>query len=404
LHAYDPQKSFFQIGAWGVPLPGELHGEVYDWQLLKKAGYNTVWPWFMPIDASLKAGEKEGFQVVHMTNPDDRANPAKAAEVMGAVKDNPSLLGNVWMDEPIGHLVPGFDMDGLFQEFVRYKEAVNKAAPGVPLFINDAPWIMAPATSWWVKWNTTGDVSCHDNYPSILREHSLRSISKGPNGIGQSVSLATAANKEQKPVWVIVGAFEQITNLDYPSRMCTPIQLRAQVYASIMNGATGIIYFIWDSYISRGGGNIGISPDPKISRVANPGPATPLETPATPMQMIASKALWSAAEQINKEIKDLTPSLLSPTVKDVDYKVEISGEAVTEMPINCMLKPHPDGGYVLLTVNVDDAVLNVKYTFPEKLQEVVKMYENQPPQTLSEDGKSFSVRYEPFDTHVIRVN
>jgi len=404
LNAYDPQKSFFQIGAWGVPMPGKIMGEEVDWAELKSAGFNTVWPYHQPLDVTLKAGEAAGMQIVHMTHPDDRANVEKVAQVLGAVKDNPYLLGNVWADEPIGNLTPGFDMEKFFQEFVSYKEAANKAAPGLPVFVNDAPWIMAPATSWWVKWNTTGNLSCHDNYPAIIRSHGMRSVSAEPNGISQTVSLATAANKEDRPVWFIVGSFEQITNMDYPCRFCTAMQLRAQVYSAVINGATGIVYFIWDTWIARDAGIIGISPNPKVLRTDNPGaPGTPKATPATPMQMIQSKELWMAAEQINKELKDLTPSIFSPTVKDVNYKVEITGESVTEIPINCMLKPHPDGGYVLLTVNNDDSVLNVKYTFPDKLVEAAKMYENQPPQQLSEDGKSFSVRYEPFDTHVIRI-
>ena len=54
---YDPQSSFFQIGMWGVPSPDEHH----DWAILKKAGFNTVWPWLYTKDPSalLEAGKKK---------------------------------------------------------------------------------------------------------------------------------------------------------------------------------------------------------------------------------------------------------------------------------------------------------------------------------------------------------
>lgn len=295
-------------------------------------------------------------------------------------------------------------MDAFYQKFLAYKEKANSIAPDMPVFINDAPWIMAPATSWWVKWNTAGDISCHDNYPCIIRNTSIKSINAEPNGIAQSVTLATASNKETKPVWLIVGAFEQITNMDFPSRFCTPVQLRAQVYSGIIHGATGIAYFIWDSYISRDAGCIGISPDPKLSYVPNPKQeGYPNPTPATPNQLIQSRALWQMTEQINSELNALAPVILSPTVSDVQYKIDIVGPSATSTPITCMLKRHPEGGFVLLTVNGDDSVLTATFTFPDKLTEVLREFENQPALKLSEDGKSFTVRYEPFDTHVLRI-
>jgi len=404
LTTYDPKESFLQIGMWGVPLSGKAYGHEYDWKELKDAGFNTVWPYHTKPEVALKEAEKYDVQVIHMIDPADHTDLEKIERTFGPIKDHPNQMGIVWADEPIGHLVPGFDMDAYFNKFLKWKEEANRVAPNIPVFINDAPWIMPPATTWWVKWNTAGDISCHDNYPNIVRSHQIRSISADPNGITQSVALATASNQEEKPIWFIVGAYSQTTNLDYPGRLCTAAQLRAQVYTAIINGATGINYFIWDSYLSRNAGCVGISPNPQIRYVHNAGePGVPEETVvATPMQLIASKELWMAAEQTNKELLALTPSILSPTVKDTDYKVEITGESVTEAPIQCLLKPHPDGGFVLLTVNTDDAVLNVKYLFPEKIGQVTREFENQPPLEVK-DEKSFSVRYEPFDTHVLRI-
>ena len=133
---------------------------------------------------------------------------------------------------------------------------MKKVAPQLPIFVNDAPWTMAPATSWWLKWDRAGDVSCHDNYP--IMDHTARAASIGadPNGIPQSVSLAVASGQEKKPVWLIVARFEQPGDYGqaFPFRYPSPEQLRACVYAGVIHGATGIVYFIWDSYVSRDGG------------------------------------------------------------------------------------------------------------------------------------------------------
>ena len=396
LMQYDAERSFFQIGVWGNPY-GEIYGYTYDLQVLRDAGFNTMWPWPMrTLENQLEAGRDAELQIVYMGHLD----PADAAKF----KDHPSWLGNVWHDEPTGSFW-GKDMEGKFKEFVDYKAAINEAAPDVPVFINDVPWITAPATSWWVRWNTAGDVSCHDNYPIMNRKHRARSIGDEGNktGIPSSVSLAVAVNEEQKPVWCIVGAFTVRGHGAFPFRMATPMQLRAQVYAALIHGATGIIYFCWDTYVCRDGHVIGMSPDPQVAYL-EAGPNKPKAAPARPMQLAQSKALWMAATQINQEIRELTPSLLSPTIGgDVKYSVKVEGSSPSEAPVRCLLKPHPDGGYVLLTVNVDDSVLNVTYEFPGGLTSAEPRFENRPAFEIVEGQTTFADLYEPFDVHVYRV-
>ena len=278
---------------------------------------------------------------------------------------------------------------------------VHRIIPNLPVFVNDAPWITPPATTWWLKWNTSSEVSCHDNYPVLCFRHNVRSIGLNPNAIPQTVSLAVAANKEQKPVWLIVGAFEQGVQagvMRFRFRYPTPEQLRAQVYAGLIHGATGIVYFIWDSYIGRPGKIFGISPAPEINYDPQCGNATPI-------QMIKARALWETTVQINRELAELTPALLSPTDSELNYKVHIEGEAVTDTPIRTLLKKNPNGGNILLTVNLDDAMLNVTYTFPNPLKDVQVLFENSrviSPQPSSIDH--FTLHYEPFETHVIQIS
>ncbi len=100
----------------------------------------------------------------------------------------------------------------------------------------------------------------------------------------------------------------------------------------------------------------------------------------------------------------MTPSLLSPTVgPEVKYTVTTKGERVTDVPIRCLLKPHPDGGYILLTVNLDDAVLTTSFEFPDGLKTVAPLFENRKPYEIKPKQTDFADRFEPFDVHVYRI-
>jgi len=395
LMQYDPARSFLQIGIWGIPPPCEVYGHKYDWEPLKAAGINAVWPWFRDEDV-LPICEREGMQAVLM-HPHD-------PDFWRQWKDHPALLGNCWMDEPLGRWDK---QQETFDEYTQYREATRQVAPQLPIFINQVPWIMAPATGWWGKWNEASDISCHDNYPIMHRRTRPASLSADPNGIAQSVSFAVGCSREQKPVWLIVGAFTdcQPPGAAFPFRFPSPIELRACVYTGLIHGATGIIYFTWDTWIPRDGGVIGMTHDPQVAWAPLPkaeGCTNP--SPATPMQMVQSRACWEAAVQINRELAELAPVILAPTIGTAaGYGVRIEGSAPTPTPIRCLLKPHPEGGYVLLTVNCDDAVLKVTHSFGQSLASAQTLYENRDPLPLGADGKSFTLMYEPFDTHVIRV-
>ena len=398
LMQYDPERSFFPIGIWGAQLPGKQWESESDWQVLKDAGFNTAWPWFCPLQSALDAAEPLGLQVVFMGEIKDDELPL--------AKNHPSLLGNVWHDEPIGKLGP--KMDGLFAEFQAYRARVHAVAPDLPVFINDAPWIMDPATDWWLKWNASGEISCHDNYPIMNKKHRATSIGAEPNGIPQSMSLGVANVQEKKPQWLIVGAFEQPGEFGdpFPFRFPTPGQLRASVYAGIIHGATGIVYFTWDTYVPRDGSVIGMSPNPKVAYVPSPRPEGYTHpTPATPMQLVQSRALWAATTQINRELAELAPVILSPTAgSEFGLAVRIEGETVTAQPLRVMVKPLGDGRCLLLTVNLDDAVLRATYQFPTRIASVETRYEYQLPLDLPEGATAFSLTYEPFAVHVVGVS
>lgn len=391
LMQFKPDESFLQLGIWGNPI-GETWGTQYDLKVLTEAGFNTMWPWpGRAPDDLLEQGRTAGLQVILM-------HPI-ADDVLIKIKDHPNLLGNVWSDEPTGNFW-GKDMEGQYKAFQEYKAKVNRLAPHLLAFVNDVPWITPPATEWWTKWNTAGDVSCHDNYPI---KHSART--QTISAIADTVGLAAEVNHQKKPVWLIVGAFEQPGTGGTTFRFPTPMQLRACIYAGLIHGATGICYFTWDTYVCRDGNVIGMSPEPKVAYVPNPqrdGYTHP--TPATPAQLIASRSQWMMAVQVNRELRELTPSILSPTVdaKACEYSVS-TGLGRTEHPIRCLLKPHADGGYVLFTVNVEDSEETARFHFGAKLATVEKMFENQSALPLIADGRAFEDHFEPFEVHVYRM-
>jgi hypothetical protein len=356
-----------------------------------------MWPWpGRKLEDQLAKGQEAGLQVVAMNALD----PAEAAKL----KNHPAWLGNVWMDEPTGSLW-GKDMEGKYQEFLAYKQRINTAAPGRAVFINDVPWVTAPATTWWAKWNTAGDVSCHDNYPILARKHRSPTIGDegSRSGIPTTVSLAAGVNKEQKPVWLIVGAFSQRSHGAFPFRFATPMELRAQVYAGLIHGATGIVYFTWDTYVCRDGAVMGMSPAPQVAYSPG-GPNQTHPTPVKPMERVASVALWQAATFINLELKELAPALLSPTAPEaVKYSLKTEGEPISQTPLRCLLKQHPDGGYVLLTANLDDAVIKGTYDFPGGFKSVQPLFEERPAFELKPEQKTFEDMYDPFEVHVYRI-
>ena len=397
LMEYDKEKSFFTIAAWGVPLHGEQYGEMYDWQLLKDAGFNTVWPYpIYPIDKQLEAFEKFDMQgiILHPINDED------LPKTIG----NSHILGNCFKDEPIGLVGSYYEdntpkSDKIFKEYTDYKTHAQEINPKLKIFVNDCTWNSEPATSWWVKWNTAGDIQCQDAYPITLDEEgATRTLAHNNIDLPNSVAWATAINKEQKPVWLIVGPFSQVDNYGGGScfRWPTPNQLRSCVYAGIEHGATGIIYFIWDSFISREGRVIGMSPNPKIKMAEGDKYVV-----AKPQDLVNSKAMWETTKQINKELKELAPYILSKTIKEKTYSVKIEGKFISPNGLRCLLKPDGEGGYILFATNIDAAWLQAEFTFEKEFLIAETMFEDG--KILGKADKVFKADFDPFETHIIHI-
>jgi hypothetical protein len=381
---YSASESFFPIGILNAPRPGEYSGHTYDWNELVSANFNTVWPWpLMSAEDSLQAGVNYNMQIVIM-NPVD-------SPTLNSIKDHPNLLGNLWRDEPP---VDYPDAQTYMDDFITYRDMAHGIAPQMPVFVN----LVAYIGSAWTTWNQIGDIACHDNYPLMPVSPTIGETS---TDIPRVALLSAEVTDEQKPVWFIPANFQWANSPDhnFPFRMPTVEQVRTQVYAAIIHGVTGIHYFLWDTWIGRIGAVIGMSPDPQ------PTLLDPPVTPATPMQMNRSLAMWLATKQLNSELTTLTPAILSPTASAaVGYSVAITGQDVTNSPIRCILKEDPAGGYVLLTVNVDEAVLKATYTFDNELSSVDPLFENRSALSLPAGSHSFTQSYDPFEAHILHID
>jgi hypothetical protein len=370
---------------------GEHRGRRYDLADYRNAGFNAVHLWegqklsdIAPAAAPPIVGVAgAGIQLI--------VHSPRQADVL-AYRGHPAILAWYLDEEPTGAHWDK-DMAGHFQAFVKRREEIRAADAKHPVFALDVPWITPPATEWWVKWNTAGDVAAHDNYPINQHRQSL----SFDQGIPESVSLAVKSNDQKKPVWVCLQAFEQ-HDQRFQFSMPSPRQLRCMAYASIAHGATGLMYFALDSWVTRNGGVVGMSPNPPADYRQ--------DLVATNDQIRASRALWEAATELNVEIESLRPALLSSTAK-FPYQVFLdpAWPPVTPEPIRTLLKTHPKGGYVLIVVNVDAAPQRVRIVFPGGEHEAAQMFEVVPTAgRFKPDKDAIEFLAGPYDVRVIRVN
>ena len=207
LTHYDPDRSFLPIAIYHA-VTGNVGGTTYSLSTLADAGFNAchLWEGIRPT-AAIADAERSHIQLITHWPTD--------AEV-AALKDHPSILAWYLDEEPIGQYWSN-DMAGHYEKFLARRDAIKKIDPVHPVFPLDTAWIIAPATDWFLKWNTAGDVTSHDNYP-VNQHHQSLSYNQG---IPESVSLVVKANHEQKPMWFCLRDLRGPRHATPPSR-CPP--------------------------------------------------------------------------------------------------------------------------------------------------------------------------------------
>lgn len=343
---YDAARSFFPIAIYHG-LSGDHHGEHYDFDILKNAGFNAVHGWegqsFAPL---LAAASQTGLQLIHHnpTDADLETGRGHKAILAWYLDEEPTL--RAW--DPT--------WEARLERFVVRRAEIRRQDPDRAVFTLDTPYIDPPWWKRWRRWANAGDVSAHWNYP--LKGENTTTLS-GRRGVGETVTTAVGAVTAKKPVWLTIQAFASPL-ADW--RMPSEAALRAMVYGGVAHGATGIVYFAYDSFVTRDGQVIGVAPKtardygdaPDYNRDGEP-PLT-----ASPAEQAQSRALWKVIRRLNRELAELTPAILSPT-SHLSYEIKTSREGA---PVRVLLKELGEE-LVLIAVNMDRREVDVQFEFPD---------------------------------------
>jgi hypothetical protein len=194
----------------------------------------------------------------------------------------------------------------------------------------------------------------------------------GERGVPETLALALEETRESKPIWYYAQGFASPMERWF---LPSPAQARGMLYAAIVHGATGVIWFAYDSPVTRNGRVVGVAPDTQeAAGIRLPfGPHAPIAASAA--EAAASRALWQAIGVLNRELAMLAPALLSPTA-DIAYTVEASGERLSRTPIRTLLKAIPEGDLLLIAVNIDAVPLSARFSFPGRRFGIARLHED----------------------------
>jgi hypothetical protein len=351
--------SFFPRCAYET-VPGSLAG-------LKDAGFNCFKPWYgLALALALPEAHQTGMQMLKemlLSVCDFSANPAcnpdanAAAQIaaytsqIASAASDPSILGWYIEEEPTGCINAPSTCRERFTNYVNFRAAIKSVDAIHPSFDLDIALPYASALSIWNEMNSTGDIAVNDDYP--FHSGNENSLENSANNTSRLVAL----NHQQKPVWITVQAFALAAATGMSWKMPTAAQLRAEVFAAIVHGATGIIYFAMDNWASRNAQVLGISAAP-LASYPNHGSG---DAVAKSSDIASSRALWNEAVSLNAELQRLQSVILSPTATPV-YRVAVKNRAISSTPIRSLLKTSAEGVYTLLVVNIDNVPLTARFT------------------------------------------
>ena len=383
--AYDPEESFFPIGLYHA-LVGPHFGRDYDLSVVKDAGFNLIHFWNGQALADvIGPARAAGLQLMV---------PEPTLDDIRRFRGDPAIWGWYLDEEPSGRYPPDTHSEKL-AIFAERRNAIRALDPARPVFSLDKPAMDDGRRANWLRWISASDIAAHFNYPALTSEP-LRTLDSA-RGIPRSVALAVETSAERKPVLLVVQAFASSRGWAWPSSR----ELRAMIYAGIVHGATGIVYFAYDSFVTRDGEVIGIAPDP----VAAHGPTPDFDNDGKPpvaaseRDLETSRGLWRDIVGLNAELHALAPVLLSPTA-GADYAVAVTGESVSPTPIRVILKEH-DGRWTLIAVNLDDAALRVRMTFPLPLGRVGRLFDDEGPPAVT--GGIIEDNFAPFAVRLYTI-
>lgn len=381
---YEDDRSFLPLVLYHA-LSGEHHGNDYNLREISQAGFNTVHPWERQVpERFAAAAHRVGLQViVHW--PD--------AGTVTALADSPAVLA-WYLDEEPSFLYPAAETTHRLEKFARDRDAVRRRDPVTPIFVLDGP-PTAKNLVRWQQWNALGDVTSHFNYPVTV----ARIRDYGPvERVAETTAMARKLVGDAKPVWIALQAFGGEAR---GWHMPQPERLRAMAYAAIVHGATGLIYFAYDSFVTRDDGILGIAPMPRadygVGVDYNADGKPPLV--ASDAELAHSRRLFRAAAALNAELSPLRQAILSPT-RASRYTVRPVEEGSRTDSVRTLLKPFGDAD-LLIAVNVDAAPATVRFRFERHIASVSGLNGAATADAVSQYG--WTDRFPPESVRLYRI-
>ena len=180
--------------------------------------------------------------------------------------------------------------------------------------------------------------------------------------VADFTNMANQAVAYKKPVWIAIQA-HNLANYGSPNgRFPTPREEKIMVYLALTHGAKGILYYSFGDVINN-------------------------------------EPLWNYLRDLNSEINELSPILLSG---DIEQVVQVSPPPQNNEGIHTLLKKYQNKWY-LLAVNSEnkniDASFNIPPDWPQGLVRVYK--ENR---TIPVVNRQFTESFGAYDTHVYEIN
>jgi hypothetical protein len=350
---------FFPIGVW---LQDPANAPAY-----RAIGINRfIGLWEGPTEPQLTALSAAGMPVFADQNAVGLAHRA-----------DPTLAGWLQPDEPDNAQPDGAGGYGPCVDpavvIARY-QAMHAADPTRPVLLNlgqnvawdeDRPYIgrgSACSARWdqYPEYVKGADIVSFDIYPvTSPYDHIRGELWRVALGIDR----LRAWTKGEKPVWSVI----ETTHIG-STAMPTPHDVRAELWMTLVHGASGLFYFAheWEPSFREAG-------------------------------LLHYPAMRDAVAGLNAQVRDLAPVLNSPTIAD-GVTVASANQTV---PVDVLVKRH-DGWTYVFAVAMRDGATRASFTLPgvHPGARVEVLGEDR---TLVLDDRSFMDEFAGYDVHLYRV-
>lgn len=350
-------KTFFPIGVW---LQDPVHAARY-----RAAGINLyVGLWKGPTIEQIKSLRQAGMPVICTQNAVGLAHI-----------DDPIIVGWMHQDEPDNAQSlgdgQGYGPPVAPEVIVERYEQMRAADPNRPVVLNLGQGVA------WDHWYGRGVRTNHpEDYPEYIQgcdivsfdiypvTHPSAEVSGQLDYVAKGVERLVSWTQGRKPVWNCI----ECTRINHPTQKPTPLQVRCQVWMSIVHGSRGLIYFVHEW-------------EPRFNESA----------------LLSDPEMLAAVTQINSRIRALAVVLNGPTVSG---RVVVRSDNA-DVPVAVMVKEH-DGAIYLFAVCMRNKGTRAGFAVRGLTgSHVVTVLDED--RVLASHGGVFADDFKPWDVHLYRI-